>query len=122
MRDVPGALVFAAGVLALVYAAKWVVVELLRWRPTAVYHINDAEGAILYVGRCYVVRTRMLKHRAKSWWYPDASPRFQHTLEPDTVRWFRNLELATQFETSEIRKLQPPGNTVHTLHRGRRRG
>jgi predicted GIY-YIG superfamily endonuclease len=107
-------------VVAVAYAGRWLFRELTKWRPRAVYFIEDQDGQILYIGSCYAIRTRMLAHRRKSAWYPQASHHFQATLEPDRVIWYRNPGLANAAEIKAIREAQPPGNTVGTVH-GRRR-
>lgn len=123
MRILAG-LLWAGGLVALAYAARWVLKEVMIWRPRAVYKINDKAGSRLYIGSAYNVEARMRRHRSdqltKSLWYPEASLKFQHTLEPDEVRWYRNAPLAFQAESEAIRREQPPGNIVGNPNARRR--
>lgn len=118
-------LVWIALVIGTVYGAMWLGRELRMWRPRAVYRVNYESGKILYIGSAFNIKIRMRRHFRQrdttSAWFYDASIRFQNTLEPDAVRWYRNPVLANAAETEAINREQPPGNIAGTLRARQRR-
>lgn len=109
-----GFVAYASLLAASVQVLRWLVPKMFRWRPRAVYHVNDDEGHVIYVGSCNHIRTRMMRHKrdqmTKSRWFPLASARFQITLEPDYVKWYTTQEAAFDAEDLAIKTLRPVGN------------
>lgn len=85
-------------------------------KPTALYRLFDAEGALLYIGIAVDPNTRWRVHAGeKTWWTEVASK---------TVEWFQNRLLAQAAEAEAIAIEAPRYNVEHsqTRRRGDARG
>lgn len=75
-------------------------------RPTALYHLFDADDRMLYVGITFDPSQRFASHKRDMPWWPLVARR--------DIRWFDTRREAETEEIATIEKADPPYNTEHS--------
>lgn len=124
-RELIGALLFAAMVLAAVRACRWLVSKAVDYDPNCVYEFDLIDGRV-YVGFGKDPQGRAKTHRDYQRRLPEGHPRrwwhlvpseVRESLMPPRVTWYRSEAEARDEETARIRRYVDQGRPLANLVR-----